>query len=123
MHYWTVAEARAFLPRLRDLLAAVQRVVAPGVQVRGNGKGRVSGGAGSGPADAEADARAAMAELEEAGIVVRDPTVGLVDFPALGSDGVVYLLCFRLDDDDLAWWHLPEEGFSGRRPLPLPDDI
>jgi len=43
----------------------------------------------------------------------------LVDFPALGEDGVVYYLCWRLDDgDQVAWWHLPAEGFAGRKPLP-----
>jgi hypothetical protein len=42
----------------------------------------------------------------------------LVDFPARGEDGVVYLLCYRLDEPDLEWWHRPEDGFAGRRRLP-----
>jgi hypothetical protein len=42
----------------------------------------------------------------------------LIDFHARGADGVVYLLCWRLDEPDLGWWHLPEEGFAGRKPLP-----
>ena len=41
-----------------------------------------------------------------------------LDESARGADGVVYLLCWRLDEPDLAWWHLPEDGFAGRKPLP-----
>jgi hypothetical protein len=43
---------------------------------------------------------------------------GLLDFHAKGSDGVVYFLCWRLDEEDLGFWHLPSEGFPGRKPLP-----
>ena len=57
-------------------------------------------------------------ELKAGDIILRDATTGLIDFHALGADGVVYFLCWRLGEDDLAWWHLPEEGFPGRKPLP-----
>lgn len=108
MRYWTVEEARAYLPRLRDLLGVLRRAaVAAG--------GRSTNGHGPRSDD---DPQAALAELTGQDIVVRDPSVGLVDFHALGEDGVVYFLCFRLDDEDLAWWHLPSEGFPGRKPLP-----
>jgi hypothetical protein len=30
-------------------------------------------------------------------------------------------LCWQLGEDDLGWWHFPDEGFAGRHPLPLPD--
>lgn len=108
MRYWTVEQAREYLPRLRHLVQVVQRAVAVGAAARTNGHGQEPGG----------DPKAALAELEEGDIIVRDPATGLVDFHAMGSDGVVYLLCYRLDEEDLAWWHLPEEGFAGRKPLP-----
>lgn len=108
MRYWTVEEARTYLPRLRDLVEVIQRAVALTSVARTNGHGQQPGG----------DARKALAELEEGSIIVRDPGSGLVDFHALGADGVVYYLCYRLDEDDLSWWHLPEEGFPGRKPLP-----
>lgn len=60
----------------------------------------------------------AVAELAEGDIILRDPSTGLVDFHARGADGVVYYLCWRTGEDDLAWWHLPAEGFAGRKPLP-----
>ncbi|HVF74437.1 MAG TPA: DUF2203 family protein [Acidimicrobiales bacterium] len=108
MRYWTVEEAREYLPRLRELLDVLQRASVVAGKPRTNGHGLRPGD----------DPEAAAAELAASDIVVRDPTVGLVDFAAVGEDDVVYFLCFRLDDADLAWWHLPEEGFPGRKPLP-----
>jgi hypothetical protein len=108
VRYWTVEEARAYLPRLRELVEVVRRAVALTAVARGNGRAQ----------EPEGDARRAVAELEEGDIIVRDPSTGLVDFHALGADGVVYYLCYRLDEDDVSWWHLPEEGFPGRKPLP-----
>lgn len=108
MRYWTVEEARAYLPRLRHLVEVVRSAVTLAAVSRSNGHGRRP----------REDPRAALGELEDGDIIVRDPASGLVDFHALGPDGVVYLLCYRLDEDDLRWWHLPEEGFPGRKRLP-----
>jgi hypothetical protein len=27
------------------------------------------------------------------------------------------LLCWLENEDTIGWWHLPEHGFAGRRPL------
>ena len=107
MRYWTVEEARAYLPRLRELVERIRRASLAAARARGNGHG-----------PATDDVRDAFDELAENDVVLRDPSVGLVDFHARGTDGVVYLLCWRLDEPDLAWWHLPEDGFAGRKPLP-----
>jgi hypothetical protein len=107
--FWTVAEARAYLPRLRELLAAVRGVAGGAAKAPSNGHGPI-GAAGA--------VRAALEELEAGDIILRDAESGLVDFHARGADGVVYLLCWRDPEIDLAWWHLPEEGFAGRKPLP-----
>lgn len=108
MRYWTVEEARDYLPRLRLLVEAVRMGTTLAAVSRVNGHAHP-------PRD---DPRAALGELEDGDIIVRDPAGGLIDFHALGPDGVVYHLCFRLDEDDLAWWHLPGEGFASRKPLP-----
>lgn len=114
MRYWTVDEARAYLPRLRVLIRAVQRAAETATVAHGNGHTR--------PADKEEPVVTdALAELEAGDIILRDPDRGLVDFHARGEDGVVYFLCWLLEEDDLGWWHLPEEGFPGRKPLPRKD--
>jgi hypothetical protein len=107
--YWNVDEARAYLPRLRELL----RLVADGL-----GPGPEPGSMVLRPGAEHAEA--ALAELSARSIVLRQVGEGLVDFPAVGSDGELYLLCWREDESDLAWWHRPDEGFAGRHPLPLP---
>jgi hypothetical protein len=138
---WTVDEARAYLPRLRRLIELVRRAAVVSARARSNGhrdrSGAPDGAEGAGerpPADEagaeEANAEAeelsgvgpaeALAEIEARGIVLRDLERGLVDFPSRHPSGREVLLCWQLGEPDLAWWHLPEDGFAGRRPLPLP---
>ena len=109
MRYWTVEEARAYLPRLRELVGTIRHAA----QAR-------SGAAPSANGDRSpmVDAQEAYEELLAGDIILRDAITGLIDFHAVGDDGVVYYLCWRLGEPDLAWWHLPEEGFPGRKPLP-----
>ena len=59
-----------------------------------------------------------VARIHELGAVVKDLDEGLVDFPAR-REGEDVLLCWRLGEDEIGFWHGLEEGFSGRRPLPL----
>jgi hypothetical protein len=59
-----------------------------------------------------------VARIHEAGALVKDLDEGLVDFPAR-REGEDVLLCWRLGEDEVGFWHGLEEGFSGRRPLPL----
>jgi hypothetical protein len=59
----------------------------------------------------------AAGELEAVDIVLRDIDRGLIDFPAL-RDGEEVYLCWLLDEEDaIGFWHAPDAGFAGRRPL------
>jgi hypothetical protein len=59
----------------------------------------------------------AVGELEAVDIVLRDLQRGLVDFPSM-RDGQEVYLCWLVDDEDaIGFWHEPEAGFAGRRPL------
>jgi hypothetical protein len=58
----------------------------------------------------------AVAELEAVDVVLRDVDRGLVDFPAL-RDGEEVYLCWLLDEAEIGFWHEPDAGFAGRRPL------
>jgi hypothetical protein len=53
------------------------------------------------------------------GAQVKDADEGLVDFPALRDDEEV-LLCWKVGEDEVAFWHGLEDGFAGRRPV---DDL
>jgi hypothetical protein len=56
--------------------------------------------------------------IQRLGAEVKDPDTGLVDFPARRA-GEDVLLCWRLGESEVAFWHGLEDGFAGRRPLPL----
>ena len=67
----------------------------------------------------EADALARCAEqINAVGAEVKSLEEGLLDFPALRR-GEVVLLCWRLGEDEIGFWHGVDEGFAGRKPLPL----
>jgi hypothetical protein len=61
---------------------------------------------------------AVVEELQDLGVQVKDLDRGLVDFPC-EHRGRVVLLCWELGEDEVAYWHGTEEGFAGRKPLPL----
>ena len=56
-------------------------------------------------------------ELHELGIELKDHTRGLIDFPSLRGDRVVYLCWQEGDGDEIRWWHEIDGGFAGRQPL------
>ena len=115
--------AERLVEHRRRLAAALERREQLGTIVSGNG-----GGIGLRP-QALAEAQEAV-EAEAAGVAhcvegihelggqVKDVEQGLVDFPALRS-GEEVLLCWRLGEDEIRYWHGVEEGFAGRRELPL----
>ena len=60
--------------------------------------------------------KSAVAQIDEWGITLRDISTGLIDFPALATGRPIWL-CWRLGEDDIAWWHETTSGFDGRQPL------
>ncbi len=55
-------------------------------------------------------------ELEALGIQLKDRRLGLVDFPS-EMNGRRVLLCWRLGEPEVQYWHEVDAGFSGRQPL------
>lgn len=55
-------------------------------------------------------------EITSTGVILRDLRAGLLDFPA-EHQGLQYLLCWRMDEVDINFWHLETDGFQGRKPL------
>jgi hypothetical protein len=126
--YFTPDEANAALAQVRPLAEAmVEHAVALGAarahQEELNGHITGNGGdiAPSDLAEAqdaiEREANAlsdAIEQLQALGVQIKDIERGLVDFPA--SDDV--LLCWHVGEGDIGFWHGPEDGFAGRKPLP-----
>ena len=61
-------------------------------------------------------------EISNMGLNVKDPILGIVDFPAMRGDQPVYL-CHRLGEKRMTHWHNVEDGFEGRIPLDKEPDI
>jgi hypothetical protein len=120
---WTLDEASAALPDVRDLVGRLRALVAAAREEAGRAGGN-GGPSGNGhePAGvgASGELRAALTELTDRGIVVRDPARGLIDFPARSPSGRDYLLCWLDGEAAIEWWHWPETGFPGRTPLSEP---
>jgi hypothetical protein len=136
--YFTLDEANRALPRIRDLLERLQRLaaevatlnrtlqdggrsggVSPGVSgngVHSNGSGNHAYAALTRAEDAQTAMRRLMEELESIGCEVRDVHTGLVDFRSIREGRAVYL-CWRLGEEQIAYWHELDAGFAGRQPL------
>jgi hypothetical protein len=61
--------------------------------------------------------RKTLGEVDAIGCQIKDIQMGLVDFPSR-LFGREILLCWRLGEDLVGYYHDPEAGYSGRRPLP-----
>jgi hypothetical protein len=57
-----------------------------------------------------------IAEIDAIGVQVKDLDMGLLDFPCL-VDGAIVLLCWKLGEASIQFWHGVEEGFRGRKPI------
>ena len=55
-------------------------------------------------------------ELDQLSVQVKDRRLGLVDFPS-EMDGRPVLLCWRLGEPSVQFWHEVDAGFAGRQPL------
>jgi hypothetical protein len=132
MRHFTPEEANAELVHVRPLVeqlvatrqehaAALGRQEELEGKIRGNGGGIPPAELASAPAEVDAVARRLarlVDEITSHGAQVKDLDSGLVDFPALHG-GETVLLCWQLGEDEIGWWHRVDDGFEGRRPLPL----
>ena len=57
-----------------------------------------------------------LAEIESIGVQIKELDKGLLDFPSV-IDGKAVLLCWKLGEKEIGFWHSPEDGFAGRKPL------
>lgn len=129
--HFRIDEAEALLPMLREVLqrAAVIRAEAEKAEqelnsfresvVRAGGtrvdharvldlRSRLS--------DSQGRLGRLVEEVQSTGCLIKDLSQGLIDFPAL-RNGEEVLLCWKLGEPGIAFWHRMEDGFRGRRPI------
>jgi hypothetical protein len=62
--------------------------------------------------------RDALAEIDSLGVQVKDLEMGLLDFPCKAkADEAIVLLCWKLGEPTIAYWHSVDAGFKGRKPI------
>lgn len=127
---FTLEEAEALLPRLREILAglsAARTRLAEGERELleryhgGRGNGHTAPG---GPLDqlhetltrAQSDIDDAVRAITELGCELKDPDRGMVDFRTMREGRLVYL-CWLMHEPAIQFWHELDAGFAGRTPL------
>ena len=132
MRHFTPEEANAALAHVRPLverLVAQRREHLDALERQEELEGRIRGNGGGIPPATLAETAAQVDRIArelaqtvdaigEHGAEVKDLDEGLIDFPAFRS-GETVLLCWRLGEDEIRYWHTVEEGFAGRQELPL----
>jgi hypothetical protein len=128
--YFTLDEATALLPTIRPILeriislrARLERterdMVSQHWKARTNGHADHDSSFGEGKAARDAllaEINVELVKLHDLGIELKDPALGLIDFPSLRDGRVVYL-CWRLGETSIGYWHDTDTGFAGRQPL------
>lgn len=128
--YFTLDEATTLLSTLRpileqiiDLRARLERterdLVSLHWKARTNGHVDYDGSFGEGQSARSAllaEINALLVQIHELGVELKDPALGLIDFPSLREGRVVYL-CWRLGEPEIGYWHETDAGFAGRQPL------
>lgn len=119
-HQFTVEEANGVLPTVTDSLKHIRearQIILDGAEhIRRSASMNGGGEVGKEYWEALQTMRRNLEALSEQGIILRDADSGLVDFPSRREDRDVFL-CWKLGEDRVGFWHPPETGFSGRRPL------
>ena len=59
--------------------------------------------------------------LTALGVSVKDVDSGLLDVPSI-RNGEDVLLCWRLGEPAVEWWHGVDDGLAGRRPVDWDDE-
>jgi hypothetical protein len=119
---FTVADARALLPEVRERAAELVRVRADLTELAHELRTAGSSELGGVPEVKSFEARLddIVSWFGTQGIEIKSLAPLLLDFPAR-LEGRSVRLCWLEGDAALAWYHRSELGFAARRPLPRDD--
>jgi hypothetical protein len=124
MKMFTVEEANSLLPEIIPKLTAIQRLYGSIEGMRASARAAAAasdfgGGMKGGTSYVNTLYKIGKltTEIHDAGVELKDHTLGLIDFPSKRGDRIV-LLCWKLGDgDEIEWWHETDAGMAGRQPL------
>jgi hypothetical protein len=117
--HYTLAEARALLPEVRqwlDLLDSYQQqlqAIEGGLAALLAKHGDTGGELVNNLARTVADTREILQEFAAREIQIKDIERGLIDFPSWRNGREIFL-CWEKDEADIEFWHDLESGYGGR---------
>src|ERR1700704_4286269 len=120
--FYSVDQANALIPKLKSVLERIRKtqeelakdktVAAVREKAAQNGGGLPGRHLSALTKTLESDLR----QLDEWGIVLRDPSIGLIDF-FHQREGETVFLCWKLGESKVEWWHPVNTGIAGRARL------
>jgi len=121
--YFTLAEARAMLPRVKQLMQMVQAARQEILRLRPEVWPMLRKASLNGGSREAGELLVHFQRLENGvkgimnmGIIVKDVDQGIIDFLGKRNDQDVYL-CWQNGEDDIRFWHDLDAGFAGRHPI------
>jgi hypothetical protein len=123
--HFTLTEARALLPKVKELMHAAQMARSEILRLRPEIWPVLRSAALNGGSREAGEVLVQFQKLEAGvkgilalGVVVKDVDAGLVDFLGTRAERDIYL-CWRYGEDDIRYWHELDTGFAGRQPIDL----
>ncbi len=121
--YFTLEEANHALPQVRSLVAQIMQareaIIAAQPELWPVLEKSVGNGGSKKAGELLAEfqhVEHGVQGLQQIGCVLKDMSIGLVDFPAL-RDGREVLLCWKYDEPEVMFWHDLQSGYQGRKRL------
>ncbi|MEY2407772.1 MAG: hypothetical protein QOF48_442 [Verrucomicrobiota bacterium] len=120
--HYTLDEARALLPQIRQWLTALNRAQQKSARHDERSAPQLASGADLGGSSVNewlqnlAQIQKLLLEFQTREIEVKDLKRGLIDFPAIIGGREVFL-CWEQDEEDIEYWHDLETGYAGREKL------
>ena len=118
---YTVAEANAILPHVRELVKRMLQARTHILQLQPELWPAIQAAVFNGGSKIVSETTRHIIVIQESirallalNILVKDINTGLIDFPA-ERDGQVVLLCWLYDEPTVQFWHDPDTGFAGRQ--------
>ena len=122
-HYFTLAEANAALQIIKPLMEKIQAIRQNILVQKPEAWPVVEKAAGNGGSKAASLLAMDFEQLDQyvhqiqaTGAVLKDISLGLLDFSAWRDDHEV-CLCWKYGEHDIEYWHDIEAGFAGRQPI------
>lgn len=119
--YFTVQEANDVLTEILPLVEQIMVIHHAVIERQPEAWPAISRAAGNGGSRAASELvpeferlRVLVHQVQDRGVIIKDPGIGLLDFPSLREGREVYL-CWKHGEEAVMYWHDIDAGYTGRQ--------